>query len=265
MPRCNICSHDARGEIEGLLIGGATHQSVADTYGFSRASVTRHKNNHMTEIEVEVVDSPEVQTAIDEQRDAIVAQIGNVPALQRRWQMLVEAHDESIRKARESGNQSQEIAALREARIMTTDEMNLTLKIMEVELKKREQDRADAQAPAALYESEEWHLVRDTILGALRTHPMALRAVTTALKKRDDRTPDMEPNTPYGRTPDGKEVIKRVFAGIQNRELRSKLYKVLRDFVENLPLPETGNPVTKPQVAERLGITPGLNTARILG
>jgi hypothetical protein len=44
-PRCGICAHPQRGEIEAALADGTSYREVEATFGVSRSALTRHKQH----------------------------------------------------------------------------------------------------------------------------------------------------------------------------------------------------------------------------
>jgi hypothetical protein len=47
MPRCTVCSHPKRSEIDGAIISSEAHRVVAKRFGISPAAVFRHQSDHL--------------------------------------------------------------------------------------------------------------------------------------------------------------------------------------------------------------------------
>lgn len=50
MPKCSICTHPQRADIDKALVSGEAYRSVAKRFAASEASVYRHKETHLAEV-----------------------------------------------------------------------------------------------------------------------------------------------------------------------------------------------------------------------
>lgn len=150
---CAICSHEDREEIDRRIVGGASIVSIADTFGMSRPSVTRHRDNHLSEAIRGVV--------MDERTDDLLEEI-------RRLKGRVER---ILDHAEERGQIAPALGAVRELRSL----LELLGKVT------GEIDNSTTVQVVNLQTSPEWLETRQTILGALEAHPDARVAVAEAL------------------------------------------------------------------------------------
>lgn len=158
MPRaCAICSHDDRDEIDRRIVGGTSIVKIAATYGMSRPSVTRHRDNHL---------SAAIRGVLaDERTDDLLDEIRR---LKRRVERILD-------HAEERGQIGPALGAVRELRSL----LELLGKVT------GELDTSTTVQVVNLQASPEWIATRAAVLGALEAHPEARVAVADALTELD--------------------------------------------------------------------------------
>ncbi len=122
MPRCSVCSHPQRREIDIGLLRGLSIRDAANRFNLSRAAVGRHKQNH---IPVRIARIESSQNARDEERAA--RDVGE--ELAHLWDEAAAVLEE----ARASGAPKTALAAIKELRHL----LDLRLRASELEVLER--------------------------------------------------------------------------------------------------------------------------------
>ncbi len=159
MPRtCTVCTHEAREEIDRLLVGGRPLSELAAKYRVSDDSLARHKGNHLPAALVKAREAEEVAVADD--------LLEEVRGLQERAREILD-------KAEESGDLRGALWAIREIR-------------NGLELLARLVGQLSQGTTVNIAVSAEWVEIRSLIVGALEEHPEAKASVLRALSAVDE-------------------------------------------------------------------------------
>ena len=157
-PRCRVCSHPQRPEIDRRLAQGTTNPTIAAEFGMSRDSVRRHRDRHLSS----------ALKAVATRRETA----GVVKASDRAEELYVKARS-ILDSAEEAGQGSLALAAIKELR--ATVEL---LAKLSGELDERPQvNVVNVQA------SPEWLAIQAQMLSALAPYPEARVAVAGALEE----------------------------------------------------------------------------------
>jgi hypothetical protein len=152
--RCTICEHPSREEINRALVGGASNRSAASLYDVSEAAMRRHRTNHLPAALAKAHEAEEIAQA-----DDLLDQVRDI-----------QARTLAIREAAEDARQHRTaLSAIREAR----SNLELLAKLL---------GELDDRPQINVLVSTEWLELRAVIVGALESHPAALRAVVGALE-----------------------------------------------------------------------------------
>lgn len=153
---CTVCTHPDRATIdETLVVGQRSYGALATDYGLTRASLSRHREAHVSEALKAVV----VERAKDGPRSAL-----------ERLEALLERVERVLTTAEEAGQATTALAAAREIR----SGLEMVARITG-ELNER------PQVVFAVLQSQEWQQLRGVLLEALRPYPEAGQAVAAAL------------------------------------------------------------------------------------
>jgi hypothetical protein len=156
MPRrCTVCDHPERHGIDETLVTGAPYRSVAKRFGLSESAVYRHKIEHLP---AHLLKAREVEEMA--QADDLLEQVRN---LQRHALDILE-------RAETAGDLRTALAAISQAR-------------GNLELLGKLAGELDERPVVNLNVSAEWLELRALIVGALKPHPAAHRAVLRALER----------------------------------------------------------------------------------
>lgn len=158
-PRCRVCLHPNREQIEEELAGGMRSlQLIADAWSLSRDSVRRHRNDHL----------PASLRAVRERRENAGAEraIDRLEALYAKALSVLDA-------AEGDGKASLSLAAIKELRGLVELLAKLTGELDE---------RPQVQV-LNVSASPEWAETRARMLHALQPFPEARQAVALALTK----------------------------------------------------------------------------------
>ena len=152
MPRCKVCNHENRNDIETALLAGVPQREVATRYGLTPASVSRHKRNHMA--------------MVIREHAELTAQnlMAYVAALQRQAQALKD-------KAEASGDYKVALSGIREL-------------VRIVDLMARLSGNLDDRPQINIAVNPQWIEIRDVILDALAPYPEAQARVVEALSRQ---------------------------------------------------------------------------------
>lgn len=152
-PKCSICTHPDRAEIDSALVESESLRTIADRYKVSKTSLIRHKTDHMTELMVQA------SQAVALSADDLLGQV----------HMLQESTIRILKTAEADGHNRVALTAVREAR------GNLEL------LGKLTNQLNDRPVTNVLI-APEWLTVRAILFEALRDYPDARAAVADRLK-----------------------------------------------------------------------------------
>lgn len=156
-PKCRVCTHPERPEIDRQLAAGTSNPGIAAKYGMSRDSVRRHRDRHLSPALKAVATRRETQ--------------GAVKAADRAEQLYGKA--EAILEAAEDAGQGQlALGAIKELR--ATVEL---LAKLSGELDERPQVNV-----VNVSASPEWLAIQSAMLEALASFPDARVAVAGALE-----------------------------------------------------------------------------------
>jgi len=154
MPRvCTICTHPQRAAIEQALIAGQPIRAIAITYGVSRSSLTRHRDNHLPKALVQAHSAQEAARA-----DRLIGYV-------------VELRENAMRIFREAVNRGKLRTALDALRLCL--DATGTLARLAGEMG----DRVEI----TFAESPEWAEIRRLILESLDPFPEAKAVLAAAL------------------------------------------------------------------------------------
>ena len=155
MPRsCTVCRHDEAHLINVALVQRDPYRNIAERYGLSVGSLSRHAKDHLPGLLAEAKRAVEVAEAGD--------LLSRVEALHARTLAILEA-------AEGTGELRTALSAIREAR-------------GNLELVGRVTKELDERPALNLYFSPEWLELRAVIVGALEPHPEARGSVLRALE-----------------------------------------------------------------------------------
>ncbi|WP_104177652.1 hypothetical protein [Cryobacterium sp. Y50] len=154
--RCKVCQHHDRAEIDRQLVSGLTNTGAVDKWGFSKDSVRRHRQSHL---------SPALRAAVSRRETAgAVKALDRVEALHGKAMGVLEA-------AEADGKASLSLAAIRELRGIVELLAKLT----------GELDERPTVQVLNVTASPEWVQVRGALMQALAPYPDAAQAVAGAL------------------------------------------------------------------------------------
>ena len=153
---CVTCHHPERTAIDAaLVLGNVSVRSLGKRYGMDRASLARHRGQHV---------SPALARVAADRAEA-----GPVTALARVQQLYDRAH-RVLDAAEGEGKAGLSLAAIRELRQCAELLARLTHELDE-----------RPQLVVNLAASPEWLVIRATVFAALGPHPQARQAVAGAL------------------------------------------------------------------------------------
>lgn len=154
-PRCSVCDHDKRAEIDRLLLGSATSlRDIARQFDLSKDAVQRHKENHLP---VRLVKSQ--QAAEQLEADSLLDKL----------RLLNTESLDILRTARKTKDHKLALSAIGRLERQIELEARLIGQL------------ADVQVSMNLVASPEWLAVRTALLRALDRHPGAREDVLRAL------------------------------------------------------------------------------------
>jgi hypothetical protein len=157
MPRvCTICTHPKRVAIDRALLEGEPFRNIAERFGTSTTSLTRHKADHLSERMVKAVTrsaEADVRTAID------VA--GQLKAINSATLSV-------LKDARSAGDGLLSLQAIDRVQ-------------KQIELQAKLIDLINDGDTVNIIIAPQWIELRTVLLTALQGHPAALQAVAGAL------------------------------------------------------------------------------------
>jgi len=193
---CSICSHSERLEIDRLLLRGESYRKIAERFGLSMGSISRHREAHigtdlrdvrevmiqareeaLAEIkgEVKARDMEEVKAeVITEARGVIASRLELCKDHFDQLRVLRERAAIALEKAEGSENHKIALQAIRELREL-------------VRLWGELEGKLQSQPQINILVNPEWLQLRTIIVTALRPHPEALEAVLEALPDESPR------------------------------------------------------------------------------
>jgi len=151
--QCTVCAHADTKKINEQLVGGATLDTLANTYKLTKAALQRHQKNH---IPAQLVKAQYAQ------------EIAAADSLMERVTSLNRKAEDVYRRALDAENLTAAIAAVREMRGIT-------------ELYAKITGELQAQTVNNIIVMPEWVSLRSAILAALEPYPEARRAVVEAV------------------------------------------------------------------------------------
>ena len=162
---CVVCRHPQRGQMEGDWVAGKSVRQLAEEYrSISYATMLSHWSNQHP-----------VETLGAAFMDHYAAR-----QLMDRINGLLDEVEDVFAKARQDGNEK--------LAIQTADRLT---RLLELRGKASGEIKPDgATVTLLIQQSEEWALLRETILGALSHYPAALHAVREALAATDHAAPE---------------------------------------------------------------------------
>ena len=194
---CSICSHSERLEIDRLLLRGESYRKIAERFGLSMGSISRHREAHIG------TDLRDVREVMIQAREEALAEIkGEAKArdmeevkaevvaeakegLATRLELCKDHFDQlrvlreraaiALEKAEGSENHKIALQAIRELREL-------------VRLWGELEGKLQSQPQINILVNPEWLQLRTIIVTALRPHPEALEAVLNALPDESPRS-----------------------------------------------------------------------------
>jgi transposase len=152
MRTCSVCRHERRKEINFQLVAGTPYRDIAERFGVTKSSLSRHAAEHLPK-------------ALERQKRR--QEEGEAQSLLVRLQQL----SAEVRAILETADPDPEIALRAVARL----ERHLELEA------KLSGDLKDGQQSINVLVAPEWVLMRNAMLKALRPYPEAKQAVLDAL------------------------------------------------------------------------------------
>jgi len=193
---CSICSHSERLEIDRLLLRGESYRKIAERFGLSMGSISRHREAHigtdlrdvrevmiqareeaLAEIkgEAKARDMEEVKAeVITEARGVIASRLELCRDHFGQLKVLRERAAIALEKAEGSENHKIALQAIRELREL-------------VRLWGELEGKLQSQPQINILVNPEWIQLKAVIVSALRPHPEALEAVLSALPDESPR------------------------------------------------------------------------------
>lgn len=159
-PKCSVCSHEKRTEIDRLLLTGTSLRDIAGQFRLSRSALHRHQNEHLSDQMAAVAErnaEADVRTAIDV-RGQLKAINGVALSI--------------LKEARASGDGALALQAI--DRIQK-----------QIELQARLIDLLKDGATVNVTVSPQWIELRTLIITSLQAHPEARQAVAAALQSME--------------------------------------------------------------------------------
>lgn len=162
---CTVCHAPERHAIDAALVRGDPNRRIAARFGLTEQAVRRHAAAHLPALLVRAQEAEEMADA-----DDLLEQVNS---LHRRTLVI-------LGQAEVAGEHRMALAAIREAR----GNLELLGRLMG-EL----QDHAPQPLVSVLLAAD-WPQVYGALVAALRPHPEALEAVSTALEYLERAQPD---------------------------------------------------------------------------
>ena len=176
MPRpCSICNHPARREIEAAVQAGEPYSHIAEQYGFSKATITRHRKHlHAVLLQAPSVaeryETPGGLALLDGLRHA---QLNDTSDLKRYLENLNSVILDVLRESFLAGQAGTALHAARELR--------QSLKLI-AELLNALNCSPQTIVQVGFVQSAEWVRIREIIAQALEPYPEARLALSAALE-----------------------------------------------------------------------------------
>lgn len=152
-PKCSVCTHPNRAEIDRALVAGEAFRKIAERSGTSSTALHRHKSEHLPKRLAKAAEAAEVADA-----DDLLVQI---KALRNRAISI-------LQKAEQAGDYRTALMGIREAR-------GCVETLLEVE------GELDRRGTVNVIVSPQWVEIRATLIHALAAYPEARQAAAQAL------------------------------------------------------------------------------------
>lgn len=191
---CSICTHSERLEIDRLLLSGESYRKIAERFGLSTGSISRHRVAHVG------TDLRDVREVMIQAREEALAEVKAEIKDEVKTRSLEDVKAEVIAEARESiasrlelcKSHFDQLRVLREraAIALETAEGAEDVKVALLAIKElRElvrlwgelEGKLQSQPTVNILVAPQWLELRTIIVSALRPHPEALEAVLAAL------------------------------------------------------------------------------------
>ena len=187
---CSICSHSERLEIDRLLLRGESYRKIAERFGLSTGSISRHKEAHIG------TDLRDVREVMIQAREEALAEIkGEVKARDMeevKAEVITEARGVIASRLELCRDHFGQLRVLRERAALALetaegaeDVKTALLAIKElrelVRLWGELEGKLQSQPTVNILVAPEWLELKAVIVTALRPHPEALQAVIEAL------------------------------------------------------------------------------------
>ena len=192
MPRpCSICTHSERLEIDRLLLSGEPYRNLAERFGLSIGSISRHREAHIG------TDLRDVREVMARAREEALSQIKaeEVETLETvKAEIITEARESIASRLELCKDHFDQLRVLREraAIALETAEGAEDVKVALMAIKElREmvrlwgelEGKLQSQPQITLITSPEWVELRTVIIQALEPYPEAREAVVHAIHK----------------------------------------------------------------------------------
>ena len=194
---CSICSHSERLEIDRLILRGESYRKIAERFGLSTGSISRHKEAHIG------TDLRDVREVMIQAREEALAEIkGEAKARDMeevKAEVVAEAKEGLATRLELCKDHFGQLRVLREraALALETAEGAEDVKTALLAIKElRElvriwgelEGKLQSQPTVNILVAPEWLELRTVIVTALRPHPEALQAVLEALPDESPRS-----------------------------------------------------------------------------
>lgn len=194
---CSICSHSERLEIDRLLLRGESYRKIAERFGLSTGSISRHKEAHIG------TDLRDVREVMIQAREEALAEIkGEAKARDMeevKAEVVAEAKEGLATRLELCKDHFGQLRVLRERAALALetaegaeDVKTALLAIKElrelVRLWGELEGKLQSQPTVNILVAPEWLQLRTIIVTALRPHPEALGAVLNALPDESPRS-----------------------------------------------------------------------------
>jgi len=192
MPKCTVCTHPERDEIERQLLRGEPERDIADRFGLSKSSVHRHKQAHLAKRMAQASEASlardtrsadELLEGMRELQESLASRAGLIEEIIDGLSSIAKdpnclfAHDAKGKPVFVGGPLLKSLAEFRKY-------LDTHSRFIEIEgrLRKLIDEKG---VTVNLLMHPEWIELRQTIVTALRPYPEAKRALSNVLKERD--------------------------------------------------------------------------------
>ena len=189
MPKCTICSHRDRVEIERLILQGESERAIAKRFNVSHSAVGRHKKNHLA-AQMAKATAESLRTAEELLREIRIRN-NQFEAYKQILEKLLEAVQEAIAEPIQEVEDAKgrkrlifpgkmiidTIAELR--KLLAGQERYLELEARVLKLIEEDEITLD------IFKLPEWFEIRERLFQCLKPFPEARRAVVEAFSSED--------------------------------------------------------------------------------